>query len=218
MKTNSNKNSDKISEETYYIRPYNNDAKALEKLLRASGKKKPDFLREVIKAGVYHLRMTEARQDPTHTYAKAKTVEALQEGLQPTKSQLDIIQTDLDTVLTRLDTIQNANAQHDRKLQAVAASVNEKHDSLMKILIEIFRNIMSIRGLYYIFILAWRMTPISDKRNLDQNGWISFVNQTVKITAETSAESVANEDWQTIENKFIPSLANRIYKLISPDK
>lgn len=218
MRLSKKKKEENLSVDAYYVRPFLSDEKFLQKKMRESGDKEGVVLREIIKAGVYHLRLTEARQDPTHTYAKAKTVEALQEGLQPTKSQLDIIQTDLDTVLTRLETIQNAAAQNDRKLQAVAATVNEKHDSLMKILIEIFRNIMSIRGLYYIFILAWRMTPISDKRNLDQNGWISFVNQTVKITADTSAESVANEDWQTIENKFIPSLANKIYKLINPDK
>ena len=208
------KKTDKFSEKTYYFRPFTEDEKEIEKQMRVTGKDKADLMREIVKAGLYHLRLTEARLDPTHQLAKKKTIEAVREGVIPTNNQLDKVLSEIAEIKKQISDGLKLNQQIDRRLAAVSQTIIEKLDLNHKGLEEVFRHTLVQRGLFYIYLLAYRAGTVFERKDISEKDWTSFVAQSVKLTSEMAANELLNKKWQDIENQYIPHLAKDIFDLI----
>lgn len=208
------KKSDNLSDDTYCFKPFKEDVKGVEKRMRLTGKDRSEVLREIVKAGLFHLRLTDAKLDPTHGLAKMKAIEANAEALKPTNNKLDEITKAVNELTIKTSESIRLNNQIDRQLTTTRETMIEMLIGQNKDLGEMFRNILVQRGLFYIYLLAYRAGTISEKRDIPEKEWVGFVNESIKLTSNMAANEIMNEKWEEIENQYIPNLAQEIFDLL----
>lgn len=220
------------------FRPYEIDLKEIEILTRNEyGGNQSDSVRELIREALVRRRLVVEGKDATMSIVKSSQAKIIDDKLKPLITQIDgligqvrvltetnnnlakkvttatqSITSDVEQIYEKINTLSEAGSQSE-----IIQEINLQLSKLTTVLQPLaansttsLQNIISLRSLFYIFLLAYQTGSIDEANKLNRSQWVYFVRN-----VQRRANKLAVEEFRVLDpneqHKFIEDYARQIF-------
>ena len=240
MRRNSTKEK-RIGRINVNFRPYEIDLKEIDSLSTNEFRgNQAETLRSLVREALVRRRLVREGKDATMSIVKASQAQVIDSRLQPLTTQIDklieqvrglsesnekltknitissqSVASDVTTIYDKLSIHTEATPQNEliREINTRLSEFLKTTESSAANSSTALKNIIAIRSLFYVFLIAYQPGRIKDANNLTKKQWFYFVRDTQKKLNNLSVEEYSKLDVSG-QHKFIEEYTGQLFMVM----
>lgn len=220
------------------FRPYEIDLREMDILTRNEfNGNQSDTVRELVREALVKRRLVAEGKDGTMSIVKTSQRKIINEGLKPLITQIDglieqvrvlteannnlakgvttatqNISSDVNHIYEKIHTLSEGERQ-SKTIQEINLQLSKLIGVLQPLAANSstsLQNVISLRSLFYVFLLAYQTGSIDEAKTLTRNQWAYFVRDVQRKTNKLSVEEFRTLD-SNEQHRFIEDYAKEIF-------
>jgi hypothetical protein len=233
------KKSMEISRIQIGVKPYASDHKEIDKLIQHEfGGNQAECVRTLLREALMRRRLVSEGKDATMNIVKDSQAQVIDSRIQPLINQIDKLVEEVksltkanqelsNNVTTANQRISSDVGQISQQIKSISNAENESvavkeinaQLSKLTLLMQPFaaqsehtlKNIIAVRSLFYLFLLAYQSGSIEEAVKLQRTQWVYFVRDVHKRANSLAVDEFTNLD-AVGQHKFIEDLARQLFE------